>query len=358
MFSYIAFHLVSVVGLLTKPIQTRGQAQTLSFFVTTFWILIIGLRDHVGCDWAVYEAVYQQYGTVPIGAVDWSNGFVWDIGYLFLNVFSGSLNLGVHGVNIVCAAIVCYGVHRIATLFDDPWLTWVIASPFFLSVVAMGTTRQSVAIGFLMIALAHLSSGSRTGFRLGLLLAPLFHKTAILLLPLMWVFLLGSNRLRALGIAFLLVTFLLALTLVGARYQWSLASMGQAFSLGVAIKSSMNLLPALILILMTRPSTLKDEESLLVWYILAWTAVTVAFGALLFSQIAPTAVDRFGLYLIPLQFYLWPLIVHKISDVLYQTILKMGLCATYLGVTVIWFSYAEHKDCWVPYNNFLLYFLS
>ncbi len=55
--------------------------------------------------------------------------------------------------------------------------------PYLINIVAMGYTRQSVALGFAMIGLAALGEQRVRRFVLWVLVGALFHKSAVLLLP-------------------------------------------------------------------------------------------------------------------------------------------------------------------------------
>ena len=65
-----------------------------------------------------------------------------------------------------------------------PWLALAVAVPYLVIVVAMGYTRQGVALGLAMLGLVALGKKGTGWFVFWVMLAATFHKTAVLLLPL------------------------------------------------------------------------------------------------------------------------------------------------------------------------------
>ena len=58
--------------------------------------------------------------------------------------------------------------------------SWI---PYLVTVVAMGYSRQAVAIGFVMLAFSGLGANSAIRFAIWITVAALFHKSAVLLIP-------------------------------------------------------------------------------------------------------------------------------------------------------------------------------
>lgn len=145
----------------------------------------IGLRDKVGGDWDAYEIMLDSWRYV-----DFSNFllFLPEPLYAYLNYFSLNLGGGIYAVNFICAVIVIGAFLRFAFLIDaNPNLFIFLATPYFLYVVAMGYTRQSVAISLGYLGLGNLMRGHTKKFYLYVLLAMGFHVSAIFLLILGWL---------------------------------------------------------------------------------------------------------------------------------------------------------------------------
>jgi len=143
--------------------------------------VMIGTRFRVGGEWDTYT-FYWDYAA---GATLPDMLTFGDPAYQFLNWAGQSLGLDIWSVNLVCGALFSWGLIRFARTQPLPWLVVVIAIPYLVTVVAMGYTRQAVAIGLLLGGLASsFQGGSLLRFAAYVVLAALFHKTAVLALPL------------------------------------------------------------------------------------------------------------------------------------------------------------------------------
>ena len=86
---------------------------------------------------------------------------------------------------MICGAGLMWGLGRFASTQRNPWLVVLVAVPYLINVVGMGYTRQSVAIGFILAGLAALIRGKGLlTFTVYVLIAGLFHRTAVSVLPL------------------------------------------------------------------------------------------------------------------------------------------------------------------------------
>jgi hypothetical protein len=150
-------------------------------------IVLIGLRYRVGCDWSTYQDLlhYSRYASFS-AALDLS-----DPAFGALNWLVGSTGLGVWAVNLVCAAIFTWGLVSFCRWQPNPPLAMLVAVPYLVIVVAMGYTRQSAALGFIMLALTQFQRGSALGVIASLIMAVTFHKAAVLVLP---IFGIGFSR--------------------------------------------------------------------------------------------------------------------------------------------------------------------
>ena len=84
---------------------------------------------------------------------------IGDPGYQALNWLVQEWNGEIWWVNSVSAAIFAWGLIRLCQNQPRPMLAVLVAVPYLIIVVAMGYTRQSIAIGILMAGLASLGRG-------------------------------------------------------------------------------------------------------------------------------------------------------------------------------------------------------
>ena len=308
-----------------------------------FIVVLVGLRFNVGADWESYEFMFSF-----AGYADWSRVISYgDPGYQTLNWLVQRADLKIWVVNLICAIIFTWGLLRLARTQPMPWLAVTVAIPYLVIVVAMGYSRQAVAIGIIMAGLAALARGaSLLQFAIYVAAAALFHKTAVVVLPLL-VFSSERNRLvNALaaiaGFILLYDVFLaddvdkLVKSYVEAEYS----------SQGAAIRVAMNLVPAFIILLRGHLLGLSSAE-VRIWRAFAWTSV----GLLVLLLLSPssTAVDRIALYMMPLQLIVLPRIA-----MLFKTpqIGRLMVIAYAAAIQFTWLNFATHAEFWVPYRFF------
>lgn len=303
--------------------------------------LAVGLRFKVGADWETYKFLFSYADYASLGRVL----RIGDPGYQLLNWAVQRIGSDIWVVNLVCGAIFAHGLYRFARSQPDPWLTCVVAIPYLVVVVAMGYTRQAVAIGILMAGLAALKQGaSILRFAIYVAAAALFHKTVVVVLPLV---IFASQRSRLLnllaGIAgsILLYDVFLSSSVEGFVRDYIETEYS---SQGAAIRVVMNLVPAGILLLFRRGLQLGPVE------MKAWTYFALAalvMPVLLVVLPSTTVVDRLSLYLIPLQLAVLP----RVAYLFKSRNLGRFLIAFYSALVLfVWLNFAVHAEYWLPYQ--------
>lgn len=321
--------------------------------VLLFLTLLIGLRDGVGGDWGNYIPYLDQVAGLRFAEVLQQT----EPGYALLNWLALQWGGGVFFVNTVCGLIFSIGLLRFCQAQPRPWLALTIAFPYLVVVVAMGYSRQGVAIGLEMLALLALQRDRLLQFLGWIALAALFHRTVLVLLLLPASTLSGSLRFSQLirlglllGAGYGLYSAILAPDLdyyiqgyLEAEYQ----------SQGALIRVSLCLLPALIFLPNRRLFQLAPISQR-IWTLLAWLAVAAAIG--LATVASSTAVDRLALYLIPLQIFVGCRLPETRLFGLTSASWNQLVIVFSLAVLVVWLLFAQHAQYWLPYRNLLLPF--
>ena len=307
--------------------------------------LLIGFRVEVGGDWFAYLDYYERAALVSFSEAIEMN----DPGYMALNWIAGLVDGGIFLVNLVCGAVIMVGVIAFARRQPMPWLAFLVAVPYMIIVVAMGYSRQGVALGFELLALVALKDGRTWRFVVWVICAALFHKTAVVLLPLAFM---ALNRNRVLALVWLSLTgVVLGTVLLAEHYEamWQSYIENRMVSEGGGIRVAMNALPALLLLVFRR-RLLANENVQGLWLGLALLSI----GCIPLVGLASTAVDRVALYFMPLQLYVFSR-VHRLFDSnLFKTVAVVGVVLGYGLVQWVWLNYASHAPYWLPYQFYPL----
>lgn len=346
MLAYWLLFFAPVLPLLLSSRRTWSVPFTLPiiFLLSIF----IGLRYQVGGDW--YSYYFQFLGA---SQTDFSTLGFTDIGYQLLNIlFSASID-GYIWVNFFCALIFSSGLLFFCRKQPLPWLAFLLSIPYLVTVVSLGYTRQSVAIGFLMLGFTYLQERRLTPFILLLLAGSLFHTTvlfmAILCLPLFRT----NNPFQRL--------FQLALVSI------SIYAIGQAFfasrverlflgyivneysSQGAYIRCALNFLPSILVLLFPKSLHLTYSERT-IWKTVSILSLLCTLLLFLFPSNS-TAIDRIALYFIPVQLAILSRVPYLFARP--HTYIILLLIAINALILFVWLNFANNAFAWLPYQNVL-----
>jgi hypothetical protein len=318
--------------------------------ICILFICIIGLRFQVGGDWYAYLDHYQNILGESI-----SDSMVQsDPGYALLNWLSASQNLGIYPVNLTCGAVVMTGIYYFCRRQPQPWLALIVAVPYMLIVVAMGYTRQSVALGFELLALTALTDDRLRRFILLIAIAGLFHKSAVILLPL--GVLSSSHKKIWVILSIVGMSVLIGGALLLEHYESLMTNYvdAQMESEGGAIRIALNALPAFIFIVFSKRFSLNENERRL-WI---WMAI-FSLACVPLVGLASTAVDRVALYFMPIQLFVYSRIGCLFSKKIYKTLSILSIVVGYGIVEWTLLNKATVVSiAWVPYSNAMFFFVN
>jgi len=341
---WLLFAYFAIGALLSRETEQKRQGQVILIAGALFVWLAVGLRYEVGGDWVTYKFLFSFVKYADLGRVL----LIGDPGYQSLNWAVQRVGGELWLVNLICGAMFTWGLYVFAKNQPDPWLTFVVAVPYLIIVVAMGYTRQGVAIGILMAGLASVERGaSAVRFACYVAIAALFHKTAVVVLPLVifaWKQNKFLNALTGLAGCILLYDIFLSQSVevfvrnyVEAEYS----------SQGAAIRVAMNLVPAISFLIFRRRLQF-DATGQRMW--LYFALASLAMPVLLLLLPSSTAVDRLALYLIPIQVAVLPRIPYLFKGRGYGRALIIAYAA---AVQFVWLSFAANADAWLPYRSYL-----
>ena len=303
--------------------------------------LLIGWRFHVGADWVTYEYIFADSKHETLGSLP----AIADPGYYLLNIIVQAVGGDLWVVNLVCGLLFAWGLMRFCEAQERPWLAALVAVPYLVIVVAMGYTRQAVAIGLIMAGLAsYFRTGSILRFAMYALLAATFHKTAVVALPLIAA---ANERGR-------IVTLIMVAAVTYLAYNLFLAPSVDRFvtnyidtryaSEGAGVRIGMSAVAAGLFVLRGKYMGLAERERR-VWRNMS--IGTFACAVLLFVLPSSAAVDRLALYVIPLQLAVFS----RPRSLMVSEGFGLTLVVLYMAaVQLTWLMFAHHAAYWVPYH--------
>jgi hypothetical protein len=205
-----------------------------------------------------------------------------------------------------------------------------------------------VAIGLSMLALVALDKGKVMTFVLWIAIAALFHKSAVILVPM--AVLAGTKQklwvlIWVCGVASLLFVLLLQESVDSLQSEYLV---GEYQSSGAVIRIAMNALPALLFLFFRRRFSLTIEQQSF-W---TWAALSaLVFVVLLYLSPSSTAVDRVALYWIPLQLFVWSRMPIALGSNIFNKKIWISLITLYsAAVMFVWLGFGANAVAWLPYK--------
>ena len=331
-----------------------------SFLFFICLVVFIGLRHETGGDWGNYIYQLQKASLMELNQlITFGQDPLYQVIKSYAASFTCEYNTsecafnegGLQFLNTVCAIFFCYGLMVFCMHQPRPWLALCVAVPYLIIVVGIGYTRQAAALGFIMLALTAISHGRLFQYCIWILVGATIHKTALIMLPLM-IFGIKKNKTlifiagAIFGLLLYYFFFIEAIAILAQNY------LGTEYdAAGALIRLGMNAIPAIIFLSFRNSFALNGAAKDL------WTGVSILALVLLFLYfISPssTAVDRIGLYLIPLQLF----VMSRLPDVFgvygaRNPIINYLIIMYSLLVLFTWIFFSSNAHNWIPYKSFI-----
>tara|TARA_Y100000589_G_scaffold105472_1_gene99932 strand:- start:3204 stop:4268 length:1065 start_codon:yes stop_codon:yes gene_type:complete len=316
-----------------------------------FFSIFIGLRTEVGCDWEQYiklfDTIRRTSGTIFIPRLEPT--------YFFLNFIFMQWEYGYYFINLVCGIIFSYCLIKFCASLTRPWLALCIAYPYFIMVVSMGYTRQSVAIGISLLALTVLEKNQFYRSVLLIILASTFHRSALFYLFAPFLYTLQSGRFNN------FIKFLITIPIGFYFIEQFILTKFEIFqssyldqnltSSGAYIRVILLIIPSIIYLFNLKKFKLSDIYKK-IFSVMAFTSFLALI--VLGTNFSSTAVDRLALNLLPLQIvvasYMPDTGIFQIGKFPW----KIFIILLSFSVLVVWLNYAVHSFCWIPYKNIII----
>ncbi len=346
---WLMFGVAATGALAYGEPRRDGSAAPLIAFAAAL-ALLIGLRFLVGGDWFNYLGIYREIGVMSlVQAITLPQG---DPAYSLLNWLSTQVGIGIWLTNLVCGALLIWGVTALALRQPNPWLVFVVAIPYLIIVVGMGYTRQAAAIGLVIVSITAVIDNKLGKFIVCIMGAALFHKSAVVMLPIVG---LAISEKRTTSVAILLLLgIILYVNLVSAQ----LDIMTQNYvhndalqSAGAVQRIALNVVPSAVFLFAQRHFGFSERERV-IWRNVAIASLGAGLALFLFSS--STVIDRLALYLAPIQMVIYARLPWALGGGgLGRAYLLTTILAASATIQFVWLNYAANAHQWIPYRSYL-----
>lgn len=336
-----------------SPWKAKGALPRVQWFLYgIFLLVIIGLRHEVGGDWKNYIENYSWLRESGFSVLMTIKSLSADVGFNVIYWCSLRFFDGIYTANLICAAIFIAGLLRVCKNMPIPWLALSVAIPYLVVVVAMGYTRQAAAIGFLMWGLIDLMNGKPMRFYGIILLGTLFHKTALFILPVGFLYV-NSIRNFKNSLIFILFFAIACVAFLADHFsnlmQYYVTDTQGMESSGAFIRVMMNVLAALVFLNFRKAWTERYSDARL-WLIFCVISIIM----LPLTVVISTTIDRMALYFLPMQLVIFSRVPMLIGSTYNRTLFVLVVLLFYITTLFVWLNFGNFSSHWLPYQNILI----
>ena len=311
-----------------------------------FLVFFIGFRHEVGGDWYNYLAMFDLISKLPFLI----SIIFTDVAYGAINWASFQLGYEIYTVNFICAIIFCWGIYKFSSAFRNFWLPILVLFTYTIVVVAMGYTRQGVAVGLVCMAFASLlKNPKKRVYFFWIFMAMLFHKTAVIMFFFMPLINTRFFRKKFFFWLYTIISFALIFSILWLSQKADNLYLNNSVDSSGAIRRMlMHLIPLGIYVIYYK----KFKKSLNSIIQLMNLLSIMVFLTFLLAFIFSTLADRLGLY-----FIVFDVIVFaKFAEILTnrsKKLLIFLLTVQYTFVFYIWLYFSTWAPIAWNYKNIL-----
>lgn len=344
MLIYWSLFIVFTAGtILSQANETRRPWLLFVLLASIPTILMIGLRWKIGPDWIAYIEIFKYTHLFTFKQAL----FHVDPGFFLLNWQLGQLDAPFWVLNLVCGLILIAGLTAFCLRQPNPWLAYLLAFPYLVIVIGMSGARQSAALGFLFFALNAFDDGKLLRMAVLVVIGALFHSSVLLMLSLL-LFSYDQKSVQRIAMICLVViififAFQSAFTVYAARYSSIRIQSG-----GLVYRLAMNTFAAAAYFAFRDKLAFPSHMSKL-WR--NFSICTFALVALAVALPSSTAVDRFLLYLFPLQFAVLGRLPRALAPHRSPSFVTVAMIAYAAAVQIMFLNFGTYSSYYVPYQS-------
>jgi len=364
----LVYYLIFFIPLLGYFFLNSNQKLHLfDFFlwnlILVFFVFVIGYRDQVGGDWDHYitsNNIYANLYKYHFLEIFNFKFFANDFGYILIHWFGVKFGNGIYTTNLIAAAIFVYGLKRFLEYSGNKWFGLTIASPYLITVVSMGFTRQSIAIGLLMLSFVAFIDRKKYISYLYIVLATLMHVSAFYLIL---IFLLIDNKnLNYVGLTKkYIVSIILFFGLLYLLFPVNIENKIKFFIMVENVEHSAGVWPRLFISALSSLTFLSLHKYWKEKYddyriLMIFSLITLIFLplAIYFSAL----IDRLAVYIIPIQILIFSRLPLFFNILELRYLLSSLILLGYFANLYIWLNFGHYSTYWLPYSNYLMKLLS
>tara|TARA_Y100000746_G_scaffold133976_1_gene114696 strand:+ start:1 stop:906 length:906 start_codon:yes stop_codon:yes gene_type:complete len=279
-----------------------------------------------------------------------------EIGFSSLNLIIKEIGGNFYHLNFILSILFIFPILSFCSSLKRPFLAILVSYPYLITVIGLGTVRQSISIAFLMLCIKQLKNYRFYNYYLYSLISLAFHYSSIFFLFLPILIPIEKDTILKTINKYLYILFIVLITvLIFFKDNYFINNINrilfytnQTSLISPLLIWVMIAFPAAIILLNYKKFKVDDENKF--WRNFSIIGILMIFPIFINTTIAL----RFLLYFIPIKIYC-------LSNLPNIGLFKISIKNTYFiiiflsfSILTIWLNFANHSYCYTPYKNLLL----
>tara|TARA_B100001248_G_scaffold185401_1_gene141457 strand:+ start:399 stop:1499 length:1101 start_codon:yes stop_codon:yes gene_type:complete len=334
-------------------------------FLVLLFSVFIGLRNEIGCDWEGYKNLFNREICTSMqnhlsGQNNCLNSFEYlkykEIGFTIINLIIKSLGGNFYTANYIFSLLFLIPIIQFCSNLERPYLAILISYPYLITVIGLGSIRQSIAIAILMICINELREKRFYKYFIYIAIATLFHYSSFIFmfLPLLIDIKKDKNLKRIKGALLgLFFVFIFLFLIFNDNF------LMKQLSGYLIMKDTISFITPLIIwmmisisasIILLNYKVFRIDDSNHFWRNYSILGIFMILPIFFNTIIA----FRFLYYFYPVKIYSLSNLtkIERFKDYPKSTFLAIFIFS--LSILTIWLNFANHSYCYLPYKNLLL----
>ena len=349
---YFVLFLLPCFFYLLETVFNINYKKFYIYFSFFFISLVVGFRHEIGGDWENYLFTFNNsnnYNFFEYLENNYKHHFLYSLNEWVLYNF----NFSIHLLNFFCALIFTYGLIIFCNYQKNIYIGMLVSTPVLVISTGMGYTKQSVAVGIMLLILSKYQSILKS-FLLTII-AMSFHFISFFIIFIhFFERKINKQSILLITIITLLITVFTYDQLLSYiqyyildKYQGKLSYLSE----GAKYRLFLNFIPSIIFVFFY--NKFRNVVYSKFWFLVCIINSLLFILVLTRSELSAFA-DRIGLYFFPIQVLVFANLEYIISD--RKILFKINLFTIlyYLLILIFWLNFSNHKSYWVPYQNYFL----
>ena len=156
-FYFVPFFFLAILTWIesSKRFDYLIKNKYLYSLITLFFIIFVGFRYEIGCDWDQYALMFEKYSPNIIEIIKRGlfekniYGIYQELGHILITKISQNIYI----LNLIYSILFSLPLFYVCSTLKRRYFSILISYPYYIVVIGMGPIRQAACISILMLSI-------------------------------------------------------------------------------------------------------------------------------------------------------------------------------------------------------------